>query len=481
MSIFTRSTVIACAAAFALSPAFIVAASPPVVLGGTSTMRDMLTPANTDAFRAAGGGLYMHQNGWVETLMEGSAPNNTASQNNRKAVWNQFKTSGPGHSELSFGDLAEWTNTYRAYYTNNGVVSDTISVNGLSMIDEDFGATVATSKQYIDAFKGKNGTQNVNIILSPNRTITQANVPFANAQWDNQRELARHGGGWTSDAPPVYFLYERNQTYRNWVIDQTKWTNANGLKSVNIISPRTSGANFFNHTVEYVRKFVEAEAIPQQWVVENYSHIGEPPAGYVNRIGSEDNVNELAYTAKWLLGHVQGRPESLDLWTQRHFTGNDKMGLKAFSTDPEASRSTLRTTPALASTYQIRIDNLGVGADAFYAPHLSAEATGDVSQWDLRFTLGSVDVTDAVLGDGFTLDGADLVDGGETAVFLMYATRLAGGDANAPFNIDVFLKANPSATVIADTMSFSVAVPEPATLTLLAVAGGLLVRRRARA
>ena len=482
-SMFTlrRNFVGGAALGLAVTASSSFAASPPVLLGGTSTMTDMLVAANTDAFRAAGGGLYAHQSGWVPNLVyPGDAANSTRSQDNRKAIVNLFKPNNVGQVEFSYGPPADWTNAYRSYYVFNGLTADTASINFLSGRDDgntssNYPASNADAFTYIDALKGE-GISKVNIILSPNNNATDAiNYKFDNARWDDARTRATYGGGWTSDAPPGYFFNERDQNYRDWVIAQTKWTNANGLKSVNIISPRTSGTAFFAQSVQYVRYFEVQNAIPKQWVVENYSYVGEPPAGYVNRIGSEDDANNLAYTAKWLIGHVQGRPQSLDLWANGS-TGTT--GRTAFSTAPATNRVTL-PLDSTARTFTINLENLGTNlTNDFYAAELSALITGDASHWAYSLSFNGTDVTAALLGDGFTLSGANLLDAGKTGAFTLTVQRLSG--ATGAFSLNFYARANPNATVVADTISFAAAVPEPASVGALLAGAGLILRRRRR-
>ena len=456
------------------------AASPPVLLGGTSNMTDMLTAANTDAYRAAGGGLYAHQSGWVINLqVAGEQPNSTNSQNQRKAIVSLYPNK-VGQVEFSYGTPSDWTNTYNAYYKGNGLTADVASVNFLSGRDDgatssNYPASNAAAFAYVDALRGV-GIPTVSIILSPNNNATDATTyNFANAHWDDARTRALYGGGWTSDAPPAYF-FGRDQNYRDWVIAQTKWTNANGLHSTNIISPHTSGINFFADSVKYVRYFEEHDAIPTQWVVENYSYVGEPPAGYVNRIGSEDNANNLAYTAKWLIGHVQGRAQSLDLYSS-NAAGNT--GKSQFSATPASNKVTLANANT-AQSYTLNLANLGTSAtNDFYAAELSASLTGDASHWSYSFKLNNVDVTALVLGEGYHFS-ADLLEAGETAAFTVTLQRLAG--ATGTFGLNLYARANPSATVVADSLSFvgSAAVPEPVSALGLAGAGALCLRRGRR-
>lgn len=460
------------------------AGSPPVLLGGTSNMTDMLTAANTDAFRAAGGGLYAHQNGWVVNLqVAGEAPNSTNSQNQRKAIVDLFRPNNVGHVEFAYGTPSDWTNAYNAYYKANGLTADNASINFISGQDDrpnssNYPASNAAAFAYMDAMRGV-GIPTVSIILSPNYNATDAtDFKFDNARWNDAKTRAIYGGGWTSDAPPDYF-FKRDQNYRDWVIAQTKWTNANGLKSTNIISPHGSGTNFFADSVKYVRYFEDQNAIPKQWVVENYAYVGEPPAGYVNRIGSEDDANNLAYTAKWLAGHVQGRSQTLDLWSYRKAGSTvSERGKGAFSGTPSSTTLNL-SNDNLARAFTINLDNLSADATTgFYAAELSAVATGDTSHWSYVFTFDGVDVTAAVLGEGFTLGGADLLLAGGNAPFTLTIQRLAG--ATGAFGLNLYARANPSASVIADSLSFvgSASVPEPAAALAVAGACALAARRR---
>lgn len=461
------------------------AASPPVLLGGTSTMTDMLTASNTDAFRAAGGGIYAHQNGWVSNLVyPGDAANSSRSQANRQAIVNLFKPNTVGQVEFAYGTPSDWVNSYRAYYVANGLTADTASVNFLSGYDDgatssNYPASDTAAFRYIDALKGE-GISHVNIILSPNNNATDStNYKFADPHWDDARTRATYGGGWTSDAPPGYFFNERDQNYRDWVIAQTKWTNANGLKSVNIISPRTSGTAFFSQAVQYVRYFEANDAIPQQWVVENYQYIGDPPAGYVNRIGSEDNSSNLAYMANWLINHVQGRAKTLDFWSSGPADGTAATtGRGIFSLSPSASRVTLPADD-VAHSFTINLENLGTSTTTdFYSPEIQAALTGDTSHWSYKFLFNNADVTAAVLNGGFTLNGASILDAGEVEGLTLIVQRLPG--ATGSFSLNLYTRANPDATVIADTLSFATAVPEPASLAVLTVGGLALLRRRTR-
>ena len=443
-------------------------ADPPVVLGGTCTMQDLLTASNTDDFRSAGGGLYIHYNGWIDTL-------STAAQ--RKSVWSEFQPEGAANAELGFSTPpGAWTSAFQTNFVNNGVTVGTISVNGLSTGAGESTATVAQAETYIDAFKSM-GQKTVTPVFSPNfDATTAAAYPFSDTMWNNVRTVATYGGGWTSDAPPAYF-FGRDQGYRDWVIAETQWVNANGLKSINIISPHTSGTNFFTDAVNYVNYFEAHDAIPKEWVVENYSSIGDPPAGYVNQIGSEDNVNNLAYTADWLIHHVQGRANTLDLWSSRKVGSYySNVGHNAFSTAPADNQVTLPSDNT-ARTWTINLSNLGTDATTdFYAPELSAVVSGDTSHWQYSFTFNGADVTAALLSGGFTLDGANLLNAASTETFTLNVQRLAG--AGAPFELDLFAKANPDATVTADALSFAYAVPEPASLGAIAIGASLLLRRR---
>lgn len=459
-------------AAFCVASAGMVVSSaradaPPVVLGGVTTMQDLLNPANTADFRAAGGGLYLHNNGWDDTL---------SSNAQKRAVLAEFPNEQTT-VELGYSDPpAQWSNHFQSDYINLGVNAETVLSNGLSGKDTSGTATVAGAESYINAFKALH-VPTVGIVLSPNNNATDADTyPFSSSYWDDQRTIASYGGAWATDTPPSYF-FERNQGYRDWVIAETQWSNANGVKSINIISPNDAGTNFFSDSVKDVRYFEANNAIPKQWVVENYTYVNDAPANYVNQIGSEDNVNNLAYTANWLIGHVQGRPQSLDLWAQHPVNGNlNRVGVGSFSPNPSQNIALLQTTTDTRH-YQISLQNLGTDSTTdFYAPQLLAQATGDLAHWSFSFTFNSNDVTNAVMHGGYTLSGTNLLEAGKIEDFTLTITRLSG--AGAPFDLNLFAKANPDATIVADSLSFSDTVPEPADLGLLFVILPLLIRRR---
>ena len=439
-------------------PAAARATSPPVLLGGTSDMTDLLTESNTDAFRAAGGGLYIQYDGWTKGGVT------TSSQ--RQAIWNIFKSNGDAGAELGTNSTSGWLDAYQRNFVNNGVTVESTSVNGLNA------ATVPYAKDYIDRFRAA-GVKNVTMVATPNGTPSvTVTHPWADSYWDDNREVAMYGGGWTTDSPPKYFFSSTvGQAYRDWIVAQTQWTNNQGLKSIHIISPNSSGANFFGDSVNYVRYFEERSAIPEQWVVENYITPGEPPAGYLNRIGSEDVSTNVAYVANWLINHVQGRPNSLDLYASRTIGGNTTIvGQNVFNPTSSVQNNVLSSSGS--QTFTINLKNLGVNAaNDFYAPVLSAAVSGAAADWDINFAYGSTDITNSVLNGGYTFQGTNnLLEAGQTRALTLTLTPL--GNARGYFNLDLFTKANPSATRYADANSFTLPGATQGVITNPALAFG---------
>ncbi len=91
-----------------------------VFAGGVAGINDLLTPSNSETYRAKKGGLYLHNSGWA-TL--------TAGQKSQILLIFQRN---PIAMELGFGSGAAWGDIYRTHYLEFGVRPIFIAVNAFS-------------------------------------------------------------------------------------------------------------------------------------------------------------------------------------------------------------------------------------------------------------------------------------------------------------------------------------------------------------
>lgn len=133
---------------------------------------------------------------------------------------------------------------------------------------------------------------------------------WAGAYWATSRALAKLGGGLGLDTPANYFLHVREQAYRDLVVQQIRWANANGLISEVLLSPYDMKAlPGTAPQVQFDATFAEAArgeslylhqhgADPTFYVVTNYS---EAPTNEPGRGGGGETIDAVA---AWLVRHA---------------------------------------------------------------------------------------------------------------------------------------------------------------------------------
>ena len=109
--------------------------------------------------------------------------------------------------------------------------------------------------------------------------------------------IIRAAGGIVLDTPAGYF-FSREPAYHVWVVDAIRWTRAQGLKTVVIVSPHSSKNNFAAHSLKFLGFLRAQQAVPDIFAVENYNP--EPPADYPNVVGNENQPNTALGVARGL-------------------------------------------------------------------------------------------------------------------------------------------------------------------------------------
>ena len=285
ISFFAAFGLLAITANAAVSPGKIA-----VFAGGVAGVAALTEATNSAAFRAAGGGLYLHNNGWSAL---------TSSQ--KRQVLAVFSNT-PVMVELGFGGSEKsakaWAGIWGKSYRTYGIEPKFIAANAFA------GNNHPTPEQwlaYMAALRAAGVGTNTLILptfeyqnFRPNMATLMQNVVSQNTQF---QAIVRAAGGIVLDTPSGYF-FSREQAYRDWAVDAIRWTQAQGLKAVVIVSPHSSKNNFAADARKFLDYVRAHQAEPDVLAVENYT--GKPAADYPNRVGNEDEINTALGVARSL-------------------------------------------------------------------------------------------------------------------------------------------------------------------------------------
>ncbi|MEM9416211.1 MAG: hypothetical protein AAGA29_12160 [Planctomycetota bacterium] len=246
----------------------------PVFTGGVAGFASIVRAEHSADYRAGGGGLYLHNNGW-EALDD----------DQRRQALTLF-ADRPVAIELGFHPIDGWPALYRRAYLPHGIAPAFIAANAFA------GNNLPTPEQWARYTRGlrEAGVGDDTPILP---TFEYANfgenLPTLPDNLlsgrDDFQQIVLDAGGLVLDTPPQYF-FAREQAYRDWVLDALRWCHARGLYTVVIVSPHASGEAFPDDTDRFVDYLAEHDAMPAAWVCENYEP--NPADDYPNTVGHED-------------------------------------------------------------------------------------------------------------------------------------------------------------------------------------------------
>lgn len=211
-----------------------------VFAGGVAGVEDLLKPQHSERFRAAGGGLYLHNSGWGALNLD-----------QRREVLRVF-SGCPVAIELGFGkgDAAEaWAQGFKTVYAALGIKPAFIAANAF---DSNNRPVLADWKAYTEKLRTTGGLTAETLVLptfeyanfAPNiPTLAQTKV----SQMPEFQDLIRYAGGIVLDVPCGY-AFGREPNYLDWVVDAIQWTRRAGLRTVHIASPHVSAEQFDEDT-----------------------------------------------------------------------------------------------------------------------------------------------------------------------------------------------------------------------------------------
>ena len=261
-----------------------------VFAGGVAGVEALTVATNSAAFRADGGGLYLHNNGW-----------GALNPAQHRQVLEVF-TNAPVALELGFGgsesSAAAWAAACRQNYLNLGIKPAFIAANAFA---DDNHPTPAQWTVYMAALRAA-GVPAGTLILptfefqnfGPNLATLAQNTVSQRADF---QAIIRSAGGLVLDTPPGYF-FSREAAYHDWVVDAIHWTHEHGLKTVVIASPHFSKDAFAADTGRFLDYLRAQQALPDIFAVENYTP--DAPADYPNVVGNENRPNTALGVARML-------------------------------------------------------------------------------------------------------------------------------------------------------------------------------------
>ena len=210
-------------------------------------------------------------------------------------------------------------------------------------------------------------------------------------------------GGSGVDAP-VYLYVNRTPFYRQVIWDQRDDTLAHGKKFIFIVSPNNSYyQQLMIDALATVRSLEDNGHEPSIYTPEVY---GARPVDLTPETTNYNGVVQANWTitglAYYLLKHRDGEPGTLDLYA----TSNGVSYAKNVTAPVLANGSQiLPLNPSRTNTYTLTLTNRSQWLD--YAGVLRARASGQLTNWNVSFTLAGTNITTNVLSaEGYVFLGS---------------------------------------------------------------------------
>jgi hypothetical protein len=243
-----------------------------------------------------------------------------------KAIEQAFSGTGSGEAELgqvgsNYFTLPPSYDYYQEQFIQNGLNPSEANVNTPSdsaapgQLEED----EEQWKEYVDAARTV-GIESVAPVVGPNDPSEPKlgdNVFATNPFYALERYEALYGKAIAFDAPPNFFLTGGSGPgYEKFIVQAIQWGNAHGLRTTVLLSPypwptnsdgqletfsEFSGNTFSRDTREFVRRLLEADAVPSEWAVDNYedTYPNDAPAMVPETIS-----NTTTEVGLWLAQHA---------------------------------------------------------------------------------------------------------------------------------------------------------------------------------
>jgi hypothetical protein len=256
---------------------------PRISVGGVGGFASLADPAATASLRRSCVGLYIHAEGWK--------PIDDAT---KAAILANFKGTGPAAVELGFTEAPDgyFGKFYQTVFIDKGVNADTALINGLCKDGPD------SALKYIAVAK-RFGLTKVAVVFSPNHGQYKT-AGFADPQFDCVRTAAKAGGALAIDSPPHVF-FALKSGYQQFVMDEIRWANSNGIPTYFIISPNGSQSRLAQESNLLVDTLAANQAVPSNYVFEAYCKLCTDT---YHQVGTENDPTSVVGVAKILLPKI---------------------------------------------------------------------------------------------------------------------------------------------------------------------------------
>ena len=290
-------------------------AAPCVFVGGTLGFDAMAVPANTAMTRASGrAALYSHYTAILASAQDGTLAGVAAAWRGTGASVAEFGTFSPSFFQAG--------HEFDSYYGAYGLTVQNCNVN----IDGGYfnpnltpssgptpAALLATYQAFVDAGKAR-GIAGFAPFVNPN-TDADLSLPWTDAQWALTRQACLYGGGIALDIPCSWFFGQSRSTtlarlqYQQFCVQQVLWGLANGLRVSLVVSPYYEGTELLQYARLLYSFFASANALPTEWVVENYDTSatksdGTPTQSGASPIASETTPGSVTESGLWFARHA---------------------------------------------------------------------------------------------------------------------------------------------------------------------------------
>jgi hypothetical protein len=262
-----------------------------VYAGGVAGLAALTRPAVSARFRAAGGGLYLHNDGW-----------GALTANEQRQILSLFRDR-PVAIELGFKEGPEpWSRRLADGYLALGIKPAFIAANAF---DGNNKPTPELWKRYSQILRAAGLPASTQILptfeyanFGPNLATLADNTVSRRKDFQDIIETA---GGLALDTPPGY-AFAREEGYRAWIIDAIQWSRKRGWTVVWITSPHVFPQSFRDDTRNFLELLNEHHALPTVIVSENYA--ANAPANYSNIVGNENQRDTTLGVAWYLLNTI---------------------------------------------------------------------------------------------------------------------------------------------------------------------------------
>ena len=300
-----------------------------VFAGGITDIATDATLSNTALLRSTGdASIYMHAVGLATASDDSFTPpsEGVITVSNEpfsclESILDAFSGCGPGLVELYITNVedvptSDWNepignSPWQAEIEDSGWHPNEATLN----INEGSPSDLSDVLD-MDAAAAQVGISLVLPIISPNFGVYG---DFSeDTYWTSDLSIAIESRGLAVDSPSNYFLL-MGSLYQQTVESEIRTMNSLGLASAVILSPYDVSDNgipegtppqfwpdptFLSASEQVVQILADADAIPTQWIVENY---GTPPQ--TQPVGSDTTVNDINNVALWVAENAPTSPE----------------------------------------------------------------------------------------------------------------------------------------------------------------------------